>query len=878
VFVEAVINSPPDALAPAATPVTAETSSPPAQVAVRTGISMPGAFPDDNSDIEFLASAPLASGSEPPIASPKMPGAFPDDNSDIEFLASAPLASGSEPPIAPPNPSIELPSPAVEHVAHSAMPPPAAELTTPAAELTSSTIELPIPAVEHVAPSVMPPPPAATSPSSTIKMPSPAVEHVAPSATPPPAAASPSSTIEMPNPAVEHVAPSATPPPAAASLSFNVGPAADLSTSRIELPITLPPQSLPSATPPPAAESLPSPAVEDVDVASAPPLPVAELPSTLPPQALPSATPPAAELSSNIGPAAELSGSDTPQPRSSVDTTAKTSGRKFSFAEAAEYIAAGRNARTPRIIHHDGRLPPVIPPIVKIEPINDSDDEKRTLELGSSALPSTKDAVPFARPRPRPAVAPLTAEERRTLKLSSAPPLSTKDDVLFARPPTRQAVAPLTPDQKHFQIYMDMPDDEDWASQQPIVSSVKKQVTIAKSIARNLKDTYWLIKKGKTKPKIKSGTLVSDQHQVPKIATAVSSTSRAAWACPSVHHEGVAAGFISYNPGYRGSCYGCHGLRNQHAKVQDWSIPAGTRIFQISDLYFADGFGNVRLQYGKHHARRGNSAAPLAYYEAINTGLGAIRKDQFIGLTYYTEAEIRAGVPPKRRAQSVNPTSTARSRSRMAKVSQPPMESRLTAEPDTPDVDSENDAEAELDKPEVNSENAAVGKHERNSHGETPLSYSRKRMKMSPAAEEHFGSSEDWNFDFSDSRKPGPTLEELLQTEDVDSDKSETELDKPGVDSENAAAEAEPDKVGNDSENAGKHEHDSHDKTPLSYSRKRMKMSAAANEHVGSSEDWNFEMDAEKIDSAILDVDEELQAAIAEEYARENRSGSDDSV
>jgi hypothetical protein len=515
---------------------------------------------------------------------------------------------------------------------------------------------------------------------------------------------------------------------------------------------------------------------------------------------------------------------------------------------------------------------------VKIEPINDSDDEKRTLELGSSALPSTKDAVPFARPRPRPAVAPLTAEERRTLKLSSAPPLSTKDDVLFARPPTRQAVAPLTPDQKHFQIYMDMPDDEDWASQQPIVSSVKKQVTIAKSIARNLKDTYWLIKKGKTKPKIKSGTLVSDQHQVPKIATAVSSTSRAAWACPSVHHEGVAAGFISYNPGYRGSCYGCHGLRNQHAKVQDWSIPAGTRIFQISDLYFADGFGNVRLQYGKHHARRGNSAAPLAYYEAINTGLGAIRKDQFIGLTYYTEAEIRAGVPPKRRAQSVNPTSTARSRSRMAKVSQPPMESRLTAEPDTPDVDSENDAEAELDKPEVNSENAAVGKHERNSHGETPLSYSRKRMKMSPAAEEHFGSSEDWNFDFSDSRKPGPTLEELLQTEDVDSDKSETELDKPGVDSENAAAEAEPDKVGNDSENAGKHEHDSHDKTPLSYSRKRMKMSAAANEHVGSSEDWNFEMDAEKIDSAILDVDEELQAAIAEEYARENRSGSDDSV
>jgi hypothetical protein len=1046
VFVEAVINSPTDALAPAATPVTAETPSPPVQVAVQTGISMPGAFPEDDSDTEFLASAPLASGSEPPTAFPNMPGAFPEDDSDTEFLASAPIASPNpsiEVPSTPPQqvvPSatpaaqltgsnIEMPSPAVEHVAHSAMPPPAAESTSstieiempspavehvahsamppPAAELTSSTIKLPSPAVEHVDPSVMLPPPAATSSSSTIKLPSPAVEHVDPSvmlpppaatsssstiklpspavehvdpsvmlpppaatsssstielpspavehvahpAMPPPAAELTSSTIELPNPAVEQVAPSAMPPPAAASLSFNIGPVADLSTSRIELPITLPPQALLSATPPPVAE-LPTPAVEDVDVAAAPPLlaaelprilppqalssatppaaassssdigpvaelsssgispvaelstsrielsspavedvvvaaaprlPVAELPSTLPHQALSSATPPAAassssdidpaaassssdidpaaassssdigpaaELSSNIGPAAELSGS--------VGTTAEAGPRKFlSFAEAAKFIEARKNTRMPHIIHHDGRPPPVIPPIVKTEPINDSDDEKRTLELGSSALPSTKDANPFAQPRPQPAVAPLTAAERRILNLSPAAPLSTVDAVPFGRPPTQQAVAPLTPDQKHFQIYMDMPDDEDWASQKPIVSSVQKQVTIARSVARNARDTYWLIKKGKTKPKIKSRTLVSDQHQVPKMATAVSPTSLAAWACPSVHHEGVAAGFISYNPGFRGSCYGCHSPKNQHAKVQDWSIPAGIRIFQISELYFADGFGNVRLKYGKYHPRRGNSAAPLAYYEAINTGLGKISKDQFIGLTYYTEAELRAGDHPKRRTQSAIPTSMARSRSRTTQVSQSPMRSQLTAEPDTPDVDSE----AEFDKPRVNSEDAAVGKHERDSHDETPLSYSRKRTKMSPAAEEHVAGSEDRQFfDFSDSRKPGPSLEELLQAEDVDSDKSETELDKPGV----------------DSQNAGKHEHDSHDKTSLSYSRKRMKMSPAAKEHVGSSEDWHFEMDASKIDSAALDAD--IQAALAEEHAREDLSDSGNPV
>jgi hypothetical protein len=47
------------------------------------------------------------------------------------------------------------------------------------------------------------------------------------------------------------------------------------------------------------------------------------------------------------------------------------------------------------------------------------------------------------------------------------------------------------------------------------------------------------------------------------------------------------------------------------------SIAAGISIFQISDLYFADGFGNVRLKFGKHHARRGNSAAPLSHYEAM---------------------------------------------------------------------------------------------------------------------------------------------------------------------------------------------------------------------------------------------------------------------
>jgi hypothetical protein len=61
----------------------------------------------------------------------------------------------------------------------------------------------------------------------------------------------------------------------------------------------------------------------------------------------------------------------------------------------------------------------------------------------------------------------------------------------------------------------------------------------------------------------------------------------------------------------------CAGYSDGSSNVTSWSTAAGISVFQISDLYFADGFGNVRLKFGKHHTRRGNSAASLSHYEAM---------------------------------------------------------------------------------------------------------------------------------------------------------------------------------------------------------------------------------------------------------------------
>lgn len=79
-------------------------------------------------------------------------------------------------------------------------------------------------------------------------------------------------------------------------------------------------------------------------------------------------------------------------------------------------------------------------------------------------------------------------------------------------------------------------------------------------------------------------------------------------------------------------------IRKAHGETMDFFLPKGVRIIQLDPKFAPDEFGVVRLIHDEHKIR--GKTLPLVKYDAVRTGLDVIRKQNFLGKTYYTSAQI----------------------------------------------------------------------------------------------------------------------------------------------------------------------------------------------------------------------------------------------